>query len=184
MALKKLRMICAGGDKTLAEWDTETVTQERLDEIEKEFNEKVAQGWFAADISDQEDYERAKDKARRLLRSIIPEASWNELQEKGVFSIDGKRGKYVISPYSQTEIRDLKTGRLVAYSCLQLSIPAPTYDRMVAEYLLIKNEEDAYWKKANIFSRNGNEFGIVTLFLIAFDIALFINLIIEALTVR
>ena len=25
MALKKLRMICAGGDKTLAEWDTETV---------------------------------------------------------------------------------------------------------------------------------------------------------------
>ena len=25
MALKKLRMICAGGDKPLAEWDTETV---------------------------------------------------------------------------------------------------------------------------------------------------------------
>jgi hypothetical protein len=55
MALKKLRMICAGGDKTLAEWDTETVSQQRLSEIEKEFNDKVAQGWFAADISEKRD---------------------------------------------------------------------------------------------------------------------------------
>jgi hypothetical protein len=48
-------MICAGGDKTLAEWDTDTVSQQRLVEIEKEFNEKVAQGWFAADISEKRD---------------------------------------------------------------------------------------------------------------------------------
>ena len=55
MALKKLRMICAGGDKVLAEWDTDTAGAQRLTEIEKEFNEKVAQGWFAADISDRRD---------------------------------------------------------------------------------------------------------------------------------
>src|SRR5262245_19520376 len=55
MALRRLRMICAGGDKTLAEWETETVTQQRLADIEKEFNEKVAQGWFAADISEKRD---------------------------------------------------------------------------------------------------------------------------------
>src|SRR5947199_19293 len=55
MALKKLRMICAGGDKTLAEWDTDTVTSQRLAEIEREFKEKVAQGWFAADISEKRD---------------------------------------------------------------------------------------------------------------------------------
>ena len=55
MAMKKLRMICAGGDKTLAEWDTQTVSPQRLAEIEKEFNEKMAQGWFAADISDKRD---------------------------------------------------------------------------------------------------------------------------------
>lgn len=55
MALKKLRMICAGGDKTLAEWETDNVTAQRLSEIEKEFNEKMAQGWFAADISDKRD---------------------------------------------------------------------------------------------------------------------------------
>jgi len=65
MALKKLRMICAGGDKTLAEWDTQTVTPERLAEIEKEFNEKTAQGWFAADISDKRDV---------LIRTFDPNA--------------------------------------------------------------------------------------------------------------
>jgi len=130
----------------------------------------------------QDDYKRAKDKARILLRQILPEKSWKELEDKGVIHVEGKRGHYVISPYSQTEIRDLASGRCVAYACLQLSIPAPTYDRMVAEYLLIRNAEDIYWKTANIFSRSGNEFGIATLFLIAFDIALFVNLLLEILS--
>ena len=35
MALKKLRMICAGGDKLLAEWDTETVSPQRLSELSR-----------------------------------------------------------------------------------------------------------------------------------------------------
>ena len=65
MALRRLRMICAGGDKTLAEWETETVTHQRLAEIEKEFNEKVAQGWFAADISEKRDV---------LIREFNPDA--------------------------------------------------------------------------------------------------------------
>lgn len=47
-------MICAGGDKTLAEWDTETTSPERLAEIEKEFDQMIAKGWFAADISDKD----------------------------------------------------------------------------------------------------------------------------------
>jgi hypothetical protein len=132
----------------------------------------------------QDDYERAKDKARQLLRSILPDDSWNDLEERGVIQYVGKRGTYVISPYSQTEIREPSSGRCVAYACLQLSIPAPTYDRMVAEYLLIRNAEDIYWKTANIFSRSGNEFGIATLFLIAFDIALFVNLMLEVLSVH
>jgi hypothetical protein len=45
-------MICALGDKTLGEWDTEKVSPERLAEIESEFNSKVQQGFFAADITD------------------------------------------------------------------------------------------------------------------------------------
>ncbi len=62
----------------------------------------------------QDDYERAKDKARQLLRSVLADAEWLDLEEKGVIQLSGKRGKYVISPYSQTEIRDVASGRCVA----------------------------------------------------------------------
>jgi hypothetical protein len=44
-------MLCAGGDMTLAEWDTETLSPERLHEIEAEFTSKMKQGFFAADIT-------------------------------------------------------------------------------------------------------------------------------------
>jgi len=131
----------------------------------------------------QGDYERAKDKARQLLKYILPKNSWKELEETGVFQITGKQGIYFISSPHQTEIRDLKSGRIVAYACLQMTIPAPIYDRMVAEYLLIKNNEDVYWKTANIFHRSGNELGIAILFLIAFDIALFMNLLLKIFSI-
>ena len=52
---RRLRLMCAGGDKVLAEWNTETVTPDRLAEIEHEFNDKMAQGFFAADITDKKD---------------------------------------------------------------------------------------------------------------------------------
>lgn len=65
MAIRKLRMICAGGDKTLAEWDAEVTPPDRLNEIQKEFEERVAQGWFAADIS---------EKRNVLIRQFDPNA--------------------------------------------------------------------------------------------------------------
>lgn len=129
-------------------------------------------------------YERAKEKARQLLREIVSESEWRQFEDKGVIRVAGKRGDYLIDPHSQTEIRERHNGRRIGYACLQLSIPVPTYDRMVAEYLLIKNAEDAYWKTANIFSRNGNEIGIATLFLIAFDAALLAYLFVELFATR
>ncbi len=41
------------GDETVAKYDTETTSPERLDEIEKEFKAMIAQGYFAADITDK-----------------------------------------------------------------------------------------------------------------------------------
>ena len=52
MASRKMRMLCAGGDETVAEWDTDTVTPQRLREIEMEFDSKMQQGFFAADLTD------------------------------------------------------------------------------------------------------------------------------------
>jgi len=67
---RKLRMICAGGDKTIAEWN-DTTSPQRLAEIEKEFNTKMAQGWFAADISLDELTRQAKDV---IIRNFDPKA--------------------------------------------------------------------------------------------------------------
>lgn len=58
-------MICAGGDRTLAEWDTETVSPQRLREIETEFEAKMRHGFFAADVT---------DGRNRLIRKFNPKA--------------------------------------------------------------------------------------------------------------
>jgi hypothetical protein len=55
MASRSLRMICAGGDKTIAECDTETTTSKDLAEIKRVFDKKVGDVWFAADIADKRD---------------------------------------------------------------------------------------------------------------------------------
>ena len=56
MSHRSLRMISCGGDSTLAEWDTETVSQERLQEIELEYNRLVhGKGMTPADITDKKD---------------------------------------------------------------------------------------------------------------------------------
>ena len=55
MAVRRMRYMGAGGDQTIAEWDTSTVSQQQLAAIEAEFNEKIRQGWFAADINDKKD---------------------------------------------------------------------------------------------------------------------------------
>jgi hypothetical protein len=47
-----IRKLSPQGDETVAEWDTETVTPQRLKAIEKEFRALTAQGYFAADITD------------------------------------------------------------------------------------------------------------------------------------
>ena len=48
-----MRMICNQGDKLIAEWDTDTVSPQRLIEIETEFKQRMAEGWFAVDIRDK-----------------------------------------------------------------------------------------------------------------------------------
>ena len=123
--------------------------------------------------------ECATERARQLLRQVLPEASWREFQNSGIIDLTGDRGQYIISAHAQTEIRSKVSGRCVAYACLQLSIPAPNYDRMVAEYLLLRNAENAYWKTANVFYRSQMDFGVATILLLAFDFTLFVHLLLE-----
>ena len=63
--IRSMRMLCSQGDRVIAEWDTETVRPERLAEIETEFKEKMAAGWFVVDI---------KEKRNQLIREFDPNA--------------------------------------------------------------------------------------------------------------
>lgn len=66
---RSLRKMSGNGDDVIAEWDTETVTPERLADIEGEFRRLQARGYFAADITDGRDVlvERFDPKANLLM---------------------------------------------------------------------------------------------------------------------
>jgi len=52
MAVRTIRKLSGKGDEPVAEWETETVTPERLKEIETEFRALMDKGYFAADLTD------------------------------------------------------------------------------------------------------------------------------------
>jgi hypothetical protein len=99
-------------------------------------------------VRDRSGHEAAKQKAHDLLMSILPPEERNRLEFQGFISARGRRYEYVILPHSQTEL--FRKGRRVGFACLQLTVPAPVYDRMLAEYLLIKHDERAYLRTANV----------------------------------
>jgi hypothetical protein len=120
--------------------------------------------------------ESPNERARHIVRAVLPDATWSAFEEKGFIAFKGKRGEYIISPHSTTEIREPGTGRHVGQACLQLSMPAPVYDRMITEYLLLKNAEDFYWQTANIFG-NG-PLGILESLFALLDFILLVHLLV------
>ena len=117
-----------------------------------------------------------ESKARRLLCEILPERALKEFLEKDYFHHYGKLGVYRISRDSQTEI--YRKGRLAASGCLQLTIFAPSYDRMIAEYLILANDEQLYWTKANIFpARPIIDFRVLAV--AALDVTLLLKLVLD-----
>ena len=117
-------------------------------------------------------------KAKQLLCDILPEKARQQFLEKDFFEYTGKIGVYRISRDSQTEI--YQSGRLAASGCLQLTIFAPSYDRMAAEYLILSNDERLYWTKANIFPVRPR-FGLRHLAVALFNVALIAKLVLDYL---
>jgi len=112
------------------------------------------------------------------LCEILPEEALKEFLEKDSFHHYGKLGVYRISRDSQTEI--YRKGRLAACGCLQLTIFAPSYDRMVAEYLILANDEQLYWNKANIFPARPT-FDLRLLAVAVLDLTLLLKLVFDYL---
>ena len=90
-------------------------------------------------------------RAIELLQRVLPETQWAQFCETGILEVSGSQGTYRICARDQTRVLNSQTGRPVASACLQLSVPAPFHDRLIAEYMLIRNDEDLYWRTANIF---------------------------------
>ena len=112
-------------------------------------------------------------KSKQLLCEILPLRALQEFLEKDYFHHVGKLGTYRICRNSQTEI--YRKGRHAASGCLQLSVFAPSYDRMAAEYLILSNNEQHYWNKANIFpARRAIDFRIAATAVL--DFVLLLNL--------
>lgn len=53
MAKRSMRILSSQGDTVLHEWDTDTVTKDKLKEIEDDYNKLVKEGKIPADITDK-----------------------------------------------------------------------------------------------------------------------------------
>src|SRR5512138_3315169 len=121
----------------------------------------------------------AEVKAKNLLRRVLPETQWEQFRDTGILEVAGWRGIYRISTRDLTRLLDAQTRRSRASACLQLTVSAPVNDRIIAEYLLIQNDEDLYWRTANVFPA-ALENRILAQFLVAaLDTLLLILLIVQ-----
>lgn len=118
--------------------------------------------------------ESPNSKALRLLCEILPHDAREEFLTYESFQWKGKSGVFRIRKNGPTEIHS--NGRLQAHACLQLSVPAPSYDRMIAEFLILKNDENLYLTKANIVAVKEGA-GWATVLLIVANLALALRLV-------
>ena len=119
-------------------------------------------------------HESADSRANELLRRILPEKEWVQFSETGVLEVPGAHGTYQICDRDLTQVIHPNNRRPFANACLQLSVPAPAKDRIIAEYMLIRNDEDLYWRTANIFPAGLDNGALAEFFLAAIDALLLV----------
>lgn len=124
-------------------------------------------------------YESADSRARELLRRVLPEGQWAQFSETGVLEVPGCCGTYRICAHDLTRVVNSQTRRPFASACLQLTVPAPVHDRIIAEYVLIRNDEDHYWRTANIFPPGMDNRALALLLAAFFDVMLLATLIVQ-----
>ena len=112
-------------------------------------------------------------RARELLSRVLPDAQWTEFAKTDSFEVSGSRGIYQMSSGGTTRVLDLRTRQLRATACLQLTVPAPAADRLIAEYLLVANDENLYWRTANVFPTSIDNRSFALFMLLVLDLFLF-----------
>jgi hypothetical protein len=92
----------------------------------------------------------SKNGARELLQSILSEEHWNRFNQAGTLEITAKGGIYRLSTHGPTQVLDSETRRLVAAMNFPTAAGVSGRDRVIAEYLSIRNDENLYWQSATI----------------------------------
>src|SRR4051794_24408477 len=100
--------------------------------------------------------ELSKDAARELLVSILSEEQWNRFNHTGILEIAAKAGTYRISMHDPTRVLDSEGRYVVATMRLNLPESLSARDRAIAEYLLIRNDENMYWQTATLVPEKGD----------------------------
>lgn len=118
-------------DGLLAKWKTETLT-EPVAEKPKPAVQRVP-----------------VVQAEALLRKVLPEENYLELAATSKTWVAAEVNRYQLVRNSKTIVE--KPDKSLWSSCIHLSDDAaPDTDRLVAEYLLIVNDENEYLKTANL----------------------------------
>ena len=98
----------------------------------------------------------SKNAARELLQSILSEEQWNRFNHAGTMELEAKAGIYRLSTNGPTKVLDSESRGVVAITRLPQTASISARDRVIAEYLLIQNDEDLYWRTANMFPARFN----------------------------
>lgn len=138
----------------------------RFEDLQRSYNEAQAMyqdsvrirnyNWFEPeeDSKRRRQVQAAQKKALKLLERVVSAEDFDSYQKKRFIETFGKRFKYHIKAAGQTSIYDKNNGSTLFSSCLQLAgdetYGAPQEDRVVMEYLMIKNDEERYLKTANL----------------------------------
>ena len=123
----------------------------------------------------------SKNAARELLQSLVSEEQWNRFNQSGTLELEGKGGIYRLSTNGPTKVLDSATRRVVAATRLQPAGASSPRDRVIAEYLLIRNDENLYWQTATIESEQPPSHRHLTVLMAAFDTILLLILLAQLL---
>jgi hypothetical protein len=119
----------------------------------------------------------SKNAARELLQSIISEEQWNRFNQSGTLELEARGGIYRLSTNGPTKVLDSATRSVVAATRLQPAGAASGRDRVIAEYLLIRNDENLYWQTATILPEEPPSHRRLLLLMAAFDTILLLILL-------
>jgi hypothetical protein len=119
----------------------------------------------------------SKNAARELFQTILSEEQLNRFNKAGTVEIAAKGGIYRISTHGPTQVLDSETRRVVATMHFQPAATASVRDRVIAEYLLIRNDEDLYWQTATLSPETSSSLRPLLFLMAVFDAILLIVLL-------